>query len=176
MVGFCAGCPHRATFWSIKNAIKLDGRNGFVSGDIGCYSMAVGPAGYWQIKTMQSMGSGTGMACGFGKLAEFGLTQPVIAVCGDSTFYHATIPAIISGIYNRANFTLLVLDNSATAMTGFQPHPGTGATPPASRRRPSTCRRSAAPSASASKRRTPSTSQARRRSCSTSCETTAACA
>ena len=126
MVGFCAGCPHRATFWSIKNAIKLDGRNGFVSGDIGCYSMAVGPAGYWQIKTMQSMGSGTGMACGFGKLAEFGLTQPVIAVCGDSTFYHATIPAIISGIYNRANFTLLVLDNSATAMTGFQPHPGTG--------------------------------------------------
>ncbi|HUS82737.1 MAG TPA: thiamine pyrophosphate-dependent enzyme [Dehalococcoidia bacterium] len=126
MVGFCAGCPHRATFWSIKNAIKLDGRNGFVSGDIGCYSMAVGPAGYWQIKTMQSMGSGTGMACGFGKLAEFGLTQPVIAVCGDSTFYHATIPAIISGIYNRADFTLLVLDNSATAMTGFQPHPGTG--------------------------------------------------
>jgi indolepyruvate ferredoxin oxidoreductase alpha subunit len=126
MVGFCAGCPHRATFWSIKNAIKLDGRNGFVSGDIGCYSMAVGPAGYWQIKTMQSMGSGTGMACGFGRLAEFGFTQPVIAVCGDSTFYHATIPAIISGIYNRANFTLLVLDNSATAMTGFQPHPGTG--------------------------------------------------
>ncbi len=126
MVGFCAGCPHRATFWSIKNAIKLDGRNGFVSGDIGCYSMAVGPAGYGQIKTMQSMGSGTGMACGFGKLAEFGLTQPVIAVCGDSTFYHATIPAVISGIYNRANFTLLVLDNSATAMTGFQPHPGTG--------------------------------------------------
>ncbi len=126
MVGFCAGCPHRATFWAIKNAIKLDGRNGFVSGDIGCYSMAVGPAGYQQIKTMQAMGSGTGMACGFGKLAEFGMTQPVIAVCGDSTFYHATIPAVISGIYNRANFTLLVLDNSATAMTGFQPHPGTG--------------------------------------------------
>jgi indolepyruvate ferredoxin oxidoreductase alpha subunit len=126
IVGFCAGCPHRATFWSIKNAIKLDGRGGFVSGDIGCYSMAVGPTGYFQVKTMQAMGSGTGMACGFGKLAEFGFSQPVLSVCGDSTFYHATIPAIISGIYNRANFTLLVLDNSATAMTGFQPHPGTG--------------------------------------------------
>ncbi len=126
IVGFCAGCPHRATFWSIKNALKLDGRDGFVSGDIGCYSMAVGPAGYFQVKTMQAMGSGTGMACGFGKLAEFGFTQPVLTVCGDSTFYHATIPAIISGIYNRADFTLLVLDNSATAMTGFQPHPGTG--------------------------------------------------
>ncbi len=126
IVGFCAGCPHRATFWSIKNALKLDGRDGFVSGDIGCYSMAVGPAGYFQVKTMQAMGSGTGMACGFGKLAEFGFTQPVLTVCGDSTFYHATIPAIISGIYNRADFTLLVLDNSATAMTGFQPHAGTG--------------------------------------------------
>ena len=126
MVGFCAGCPHRATFWSIKNALKLDGRDGFVSGDIGCYSMAVGPTGYWQVKTMQAMGSGTGMACGFGNLAEFGFDQPVVAVCGDSTFYHATIPAMISGIYNRADFTLLILDNSATAMTGFQPHPGTG--------------------------------------------------
>lgn len=128
MVGFCAGCPHRATFWSIKNAIKLDGRNGFVTGDIGCYTMAVGPAGYWQLKTAQAMGSATGMACGFGKLAEFGLTQPVLAACGDSTFFHATIPALISGIYNHANFTLVVLDNSATAMTGFQPHPGTGKT------------------------------------------------
>jgi len=88
--------------------------------------MAVGPAGYFQVKTMQAMGSGTGMACGFGKLAEFGFTQPVLTVCGDSTFYHATIPAIISGIYNRADFTLLILDNSATAMTGFQPHAGTG--------------------------------------------------
>ncbi len=126
IVGFCAGCPHRATFWAIKNALKLDGRDGFVSGDIGCYSMAVGPAGYFQVKTMQAMGSGTGMACGFGKLGEFGFTQPVLTVCGDSTFYHATIPAIISGIYNKADFTLLVLDNSATAMTGFQPHPGTG--------------------------------------------------
>ena len=126
MVGFCAGCPHRATFWSIKNALRLDGRDGFVAGDIGCYSMAVGPAGYWQIKTMQAMGSGAGMASGFGKLAPFGVDQPVIAVCGDSTFFHATIPALINGIYNRSNFTLVVLDNSATAMTGFQPHPGTG--------------------------------------------------
>ena len=126
MVGFCAGCPHRATFWSIKNALRLDGRDGFVAGDIGCYSMAVGPAGYWQIKTMQAMGSGAGMASGFGKLAPFGVDQPVVAVCGDSTFFHATIPALINGIYNRSNFTLVVLDNSATAMTGFQPHPGTG--------------------------------------------------
>ncbi len=125
---FCAGCPHRATFWAIKNALKLDGRDGFVTGDIGCYSMALGPAGFFQVRTMHCMGAGAGVANGLGKLAQFGFDQPVLAVVGDSTFYHATIPALINGIYNQSNFILVILDNSATAMTGFQPHPGTGMT------------------------------------------------
>jgi indolepyruvate ferredoxin oxidoreductase alpha subunit len=125
---FCAGCPHRATFWAIKNALKLDGRDGFVTGDIGCYSMALGPAGFFQVRTMHCMGGGAGVANGLGQLSKFGFDQPVIAVVGDSTFYHATIPALINGIYNRSKFILVVLDNSATAMTGFQPHPGTGMT------------------------------------------------
>lgn len=125
---FCAGCPHRATFWSIKNALKLDGRDGFVTGDIGCYSMAIGPAGFFQVRTMHCMGGGAGVANGLGKLGQFGFDQPVIAVVGDSTFYHATIPALINGIYNRSKFILVILDNNATAMTGFQPHPGTGMT------------------------------------------------
>jgi len=127
MVGFCAGCPHRATLWSVKNALKLDGRDGFVCGDIGCYTMGLGPTGFFQIKTVQAMGSGAGVACGFGNLGKLGFSQPVLAVCGDSTFFHAAIPALINGVYNQANFTLIILDNSATAMTGFQPHAGTGA-------------------------------------------------
>ena len=127
MIGFCPGCPHRATLWSVKNALKLDGRGGFVTGDIGCYTMGLGPTGFFQLKTVQAMGSGTGLACGFGKLGKLGFSQPVLAVCGDSTFFHAAIPALINGVYNQSNFTLIILDNSATAMTGFQPHPGTGA-------------------------------------------------
>jgi len=125
---FCAGCPHRATFWSIKNATKLDGRNGVVTGDIGCYSMALGAAGFYQLRTVHCMGAGAGIASGLGKLAQFDFNQPVIAVVGDSTFYHATIPALINGIFNKSNYILVILDNSATAMTGFQPHPGTGVT------------------------------------------------
>jgi indolepyruvate ferredoxin oxidoreductase alpha subunit len=125
---FCAGCPHRATFWAIKNAIKLDGRGGVVTGDIGCYSMGLGPAGFFQVRTMHCMGAGAGVANGLGKLGQFGFDQPVLAVVGDSTFYHATIPALINGIYNQSKFILVILDNSATAMTGFQPHPGTGIT------------------------------------------------
>lgn len=125
---FCAGCPHRATYWAIKMALTLDGRDGFVLGDIGCYSLGMGSAGFSQMKTLHAMGSGTGLACGFGQLERFGLDQPVVAVCGDSTFYHAAMPALANATYNGAHFLLLLLDNSATAMTGFQPHPGTGST------------------------------------------------
>ena len=123
---FCAGCPHRASFWNISNAIALDGRNGFVCGDIGCYSMAaLSPAtGYHTMPTLHSMGSGTGLASGFAKLAAFGLDKPILTVCGDSTFYHAVIPALINAQHNRADITFIVLDNAGTAMTGFQPHPG----------------------------------------------------
>jgi indolepyruvate ferredoxin oxidoreductase alpha subunit len=127
-LGFCPGCPHRATYWAIKAALALDGREGFVLGDIGCYSLGMGPSGFGQMKTLHAMGSGTGLACGFGQLDRFGLEQPVVAVCGDSTFYHAAMPALANARYNSANFLLLLLDNSATAMTGFQPHPGTGFT------------------------------------------------
>jgi indolepyruvate ferredoxin oxidoreductase alpha subunit len=123
---FCAGCPHRASFWNIHNALALDGRKGFVCGDIGCYSMAaLSPAtGYHTMPTLHSMGSGTGLASGFAKLAQFGLDKPILTVCGDSTFYHAVIPALINAQHNRADITFIVLDNAGTAMTGFQPHPG----------------------------------------------------
>lgn len=128
MMTFCAGCPHRATFWAIKNALRLDGRNGFVTGDIGCYSMALGPAGFFQLRTHHCMGAGVGVANGLGQLGRFGFNQPVLAAIGDSTFFHAGIPPLINGIYNQSNFILVILDNNATAMTGFQPHPGTGMT------------------------------------------------
>jgi len=124
----CPGCPHKATFWVIKNALKLDGRYGFVTGDIGCYTAGLGPGGFMVVKTIYCMGAGAGVANGLGQLARFGFTQPVIAACGDSTFYHAAVPALINGVYNNANFILAVFDNSATSMTGFQPHPGTGVT------------------------------------------------
>ena len=123
-LAFCPGCPHRATFWAIKKALALDGREGVVFGDIGCYALSVLATGFNQSKTVHAMGSGTGMACGFGMLTRFGATQPSIAVCGDSTFYHAAIPALINALHHKSDFLMIILDNSATAMTGFQPHPG----------------------------------------------------
>jgi indolepyruvate ferredoxin oxidoreductase alpha subunit len=125
-LGFCAGCPHRASFWSIKNALQMDNRQGFATYDIGCYALGRGPAGYHQLRVGGAMGTGTGLASGFGKLSQLGFEQPVIAMCGDSTFFHAAMPALVNAHYNKSNLVMMILDNSATAMTGFQPHPGVG--------------------------------------------------
>jgi len=123
-LAFCPGCPHRASFWAIKSALKLDGRQGIVLGDIGCYTLAKGSTGFSALNTMHCMGAGVGLANGLGQLGRFGFTQPVVAVVGDSTFYHAALPALVNARYHRADLLLVVLDNRTTAMTGHQPHPG----------------------------------------------------
>lgn len=121
---FCPGCPHRASFWLLHEALKLDNRRGFICGDIGCYTLGVADCGFRAVKTVAAMGSGVGMASGFGKLQRFGLEQPIIAVCGDSTFFHAAMPGLVNAIHNQADMIMVILDNAGTAMTGFQPHPG----------------------------------------------------
>ena len=123
---WCPGCPHRASFWAIGRAIKADGRDGYITGDIGCYTLDVFPEGKGQMNLLHAMGSGTGLAAGFGQLKPFGYTQPVVNICGDSTFFHAAIPALVNAVYNQSDMVLVLLDNAATAMTGFQSHPGTG--------------------------------------------------
>lgn len=125
-LAFCAGCPHRASFWAVKSALTLDGRGGVVLGDIGCYTMGLSRTGFKLLQTVHAMGSGVGMASGLGKLGDYGFEQPVVAMVGDSTFYHSAIPALVNARYNKSNFLLIVLDNGTTAMTGHQPHPGLG--------------------------------------------------
>jgi indolepyruvate ferredoxin oxidoreductase alpha subunit len=125
-LSFCPGCPHRASFWAIKVALELDGRKGVVLGDIGCYTLGAMQTGYFTLRTVHAMGSGAGLASGFGKLDVLGFTQPVVAVVGDSTFYHAVIPALVNARYNESPVLVVVVDNGTTAMTGHQPHPGTG--------------------------------------------------
>ena len=109
---FCPGCPHRASYWLINQALKQDNRRGFMCGDIGCYTMGARFCGFDTLKTSHAMGSGTGVASGFGKLKAFGLDQPVMAICGDSTFFHAVLPALANAVHNQADMILVVVDNS----------------------------------------------------------------
>lgn len=123
---WCPGCPHRGSFWALGKALKGDKSDVYVTGDIGCYTLDVFPEGKCQMNLLHAMGSGVGLASGLGQLGKFGNDQPVISICGDSTFFHASLPGLVNAIYNKSNLILVVLDNQATAMTGFQAHPGVG--------------------------------------------------
>lgn len=122
---FCAGCPHRATYYIINKAIKKLGFKQdeiIVTGDIGCTSLGV----YKPLEilwTEVTMGASIGLAHGF-KIS--GATKPVIATLGDSTFFHSGIPPLINAMQHGCDLTVIVLNNLWTSMTGFQPNPNTG--------------------------------------------------
>jgi indolepyruvate ferredoxin oxidoreductase alpha subunit len=114
----CPGCPHRAAFYAI-NKLKL-----LVSGDIGCYAIGMLPP-FQAMDTLISMGASIGMAHG---MAQAGLPDKLVAVIGDSTLFHAGLPALANTVYNRGTAATIILDNYTTGMTGGQDNPGTGHT------------------------------------------------
>lgn len=119
---FCPGCPHRSTYYGLRNAMKQVSPRPLIVGDIGCYTL-VSTYPFELLDTLLCMGAGAGMAHGFFKA---GLDRPIVAIMGDSTLFHSGLPPLVNIAYNNSNITVLVLDNRYTAMTGFQPNPGTG--------------------------------------------------
>ncbi len=115
----CAGCPHTSSYMALR---AVDAR---VCGDIGCYTLAVVEP-LRAIDVCVAMGSSIGMAVGMAKAGTE--SKPIVATIGDSTFLHAGIPPLIDAVYNKANITVMILDNHTTAMTGGQDHAGTGIT------------------------------------------------
>lgn len=118
---FCPGCPHRATFYAIRKAVNLARVKAVYPSDIGCYTLGVNPP-FKLVDTTICMGGSIGLANGFSHVEE----KIPIATIGDSTFFHAGIPPLVNAVYNNAPLLLVILDNQTTAMTGHQPHPGTG--------------------------------------------------
>jgi indolepyruvate ferredoxin oxidoreductase alpha subunit len=118
---FCPGCPHRASLWAIRQALK--GVRHVLSTDIGCYSMSfLEPVGYGD--SLLSMGASLGVAAGM----QYAVKEKVVAMIGDSTFWHAGLPGLVNAIHHGDDFTLILLDNSVTAMTGQQYNPGSDKT------------------------------------------------
>ena len=116
----CAGCPHRASFYAVKKAMA--GRKTFYCGDIGCYTLG-NAMPLDMCDTCLCMGAGITMAQGFNHLEKDGVAFSFV---GDSTFFASGMTGVVNAVYNEADMILCVLDNSTTAMTGHQPHPGTG--------------------------------------------------
>ena len=114
---FCPGCPHRASLHALRQALK--GVKHVVATDIGCYSMSfLEPINYGD--TLLCMGACMGVAAGL----QYAVEEKVVAIVGDSTFYHAGLPGLVNAMHHGDDFTLLILDNEVTAMTGQQPNPG----------------------------------------------------
>ncbi len=117
----CPGCPHRGVF-HVLNRKKIR-----VAGDIGCYTLgALKPLG--AMDSTLCMGASIGTALGMEKARGPEWAQKTVAVIGDSTFVHSGITPLIDVVYNQGNTTVMILDNSTTAMTGHQDHPATGKT------------------------------------------------
>lgn len=118
----CAGCPHRASFYAVKQAMK--GKKAVFSGDIGCYTLG-NAMPLDMVDTCLCMGADITQAQGIHRIEPDTYNFSFI---GDSTFFASGITGIVNAVYNKTNITIIVLDNSTTAMTGHQPHPGTGVT------------------------------------------------
>ena len=115
----CPGCPHRATYYAVSLALRQLKLKGVIfPSDIGCYGM-----GFYKPFEMGDitlcMGSSVGTANGFAQVTD----QPIIAFIGDSTFFHAGLPALVNAVHHNRRFLLIVMDNGTTAMTGFEPPP-----------------------------------------------------
>ncbi len=115
---FCPGCPYWAIFGTLQRV--LNKKKIVFTGDIGCYMMGYFPPFEMQ-DTLLCMGASLGLAHGISKATK----QKVVAMIGDSTFFHAGMPQIVNILNNSSNPLIIVFENNITAMTGRQPHPGT---------------------------------------------------
>ena len=118
----CAGCPHRGSFYAVKRA--LGKTPAVLCGDIGCYTLGNAKP-LDAVDTCLCMGAGITMAQGFSVVEP---DKKQLAFVGDSTFFASGLTGIANAVYNGHDITVCVLDNATTAMTGSQPHPGTGVT------------------------------------------------
>jgi indolepyruvate ferredoxin oxidoreductase alpha subunit len=118
----CSGCPHRASFFALKQAFP----GGIFPSDIGCYTLGMNMD---TVDTCHDMGAAITFASGlYQAYHQDGKEVPIISTIGDSTFYHSGPQGLLNAVYNGARFLLVILDNSITAMTGMQPTPEFGVT------------------------------------------------
>lgn len=142
----CAGCSHLGTYWALRQAMGEKPEDVHIAnGDIGCYEQAgYGVKGqmpepgdeaaahhtstvlYDFLDTLYVMGSGVSMAQGQVRAGYKG--GQVVAVAGDSTFFHTCMPGLLNAVWNGTKLTFVVMDNFWTSMTGHQACPATGQT------------------------------------------------
>ena len=115
----CPGCPHRGAFYCLS---KLKGSS---TGDIGCYTLGLMPP-HNALETTVCMGAAIGVLSGIEKATGRQEMERLVSAIGESTFIHSGITGLIDMVYNGNTGTVMIMDNSVTAMTGGQENPTTG--------------------------------------------------
>ncbi len=115
----CPGCPHIDSYFALKEALESY-TPGRVFSDIGCYTLGALPP-YDAINSCVDMGASITMAKGAADAGMF----PSVSVIGDSTFTHSGITGLLDAVNDKSPITVMILDNSTTAMTGGKPSSGT---------------------------------------------------
>ncbi|MHA1110972.1 MAG: thiamine pyrophosphate-dependent enzyme [Promethearchaeota archaeon] len=123
---FCPGCSHRNVFYALRkvadNLKKNNDQDLIFGGDIGCYTLGMSPP--WSVMDwLICMGAGIGISNGVGRVLEKydNSSQHVVALIGDSTFFHSGIQPLLNALKQDLNITILILNNYYVAMTGHQP-------------------------------------------------------
>ena len=117
----CPGCPHRSAFYCIKQTFP----EGIFPSDIGCYTLGMNLGA---VNTVHCMGACISQGAGFyhAYRQDKGDFPTIVVTIGDSTFFHAGVPALINAVIQKARLIVVILDNATTAMTGGQPVPHLG--------------------------------------------------
>ncbi|MBI9098221.1 MAG: 4Fe-4S binding protein [Spirochaetaceae bacterium] len=115
----CPGCGHRSAFHAIKKALKEED---ITVADIGCHTLGHLPP-YNMGEVLMCMGASPAIASG---LSLNRGSRNIIAFMGDSTFYHAAMPSVVNALFNNHDFTMILMENGTTAMTGHQDNPSSG--------------------------------------------------
>ena len=114
----CAACRYDEVLDILEKAAESLGKNPFLIGDPGCLVTVAD-----RIDAKYALGSAIAVADGLSK-AEIG--ERAVALFGDSSFFHSALTSICNAAHNRSDILMVVLDNKATATSGFQPNPGVG--------------------------------------------------
>jgi indolepyruvate ferredoxin oxidoreductase alpha subunit len=112
----CTNCRYDEILDQLEEAARSLGQKPILIGDPGCLVTVAD-----RLDAKYALGSAVGVADGISKA---GINERAVAIFGDSSFFHSSLPAICNASHNNSDILMIVLDNKATATSGFQPHPG----------------------------------------------------
>lgn len=113
---YCAGSRYGEILDILEDTAESLHQKPVLIGDPGCLVTVAE-----RLDAKYALGSAIGVADG---LSKVGIKERAVALFGDSSFFHTSLPAICNAVHNRSNILMIVLDNKATAASGFQPNPG----------------------------------------------------